>query len=135
MAVMAGMDHGSRAHAGHAGFARGGSVDNAANGFDPSLIVRDFDGGEVSQLPDGRTLREWHLIAVDKEIEIAPGVTTPAWTFNGRIPGRRCAAPRATGCASASPTAARTRTRCTSTASTPSPWTACRARRGASAAG
>ncbi len=49
MPVMAGMDHAS-GHAGHAGFARGGAVDNAANGFDPSLIVRDFDGGKVSRL-------------------------------------------------------------------------------------
>jgi FtsP/CotA-like multicopper oxidase with cupredoxin domain len=83
---MAGMDHGP-GHQGHAGFARGGAVDNLANGFDPSLIVRDFDGGKVSQLAGGRTLREWHLIALDKEIEIAPGVKYAAWTFNGRVPG------------------------------------------------
>ncbi len=87
---MAGMDHGSAtaaaAHA-HAGFAPGGTVDNAANGFDPSLIVRDFDLGRTSKLPDGRTLREWELVAVDKEIEIAPGVRYAAWTFNGRVPG------------------------------------------------
>ena len=86
MPVMAGMAHGS-GHAGHAGFARGGAVDDAANGFDPSLIVRDFDGGRVSQLADGRTLREWHLVALDKSIEIAPGVHYEAWTFNGRVPG------------------------------------------------
>ena len=89
MPTMAGMDHGpaTAGHSGHAGFARGGAVDHAANGFDPGLIVRDFDGGRVSQLADGRTLREWHLIAIDKEVEIAPGVHYAAWTFNGRIPG------------------------------------------------
>ena len=90
MAGMSGMEHGTAdtaGHSGHAGFARGGAVDNKANGFDPSLIVRDFDGGEVSTTDDGRTLREWHLIAVDKEIEIAPGVKYAAWTFNGRVPG------------------------------------------------
>ena len=93
MPAMAGMDHRQitptdmSAHSGHAGFARGGSVDNKANGFDPGLIVRDFDGGKVSTMDDGRTLREWHLIAVDKEIEIAPGVKYAAWTFNGRVPG------------------------------------------------
>jgi FtsP/CotA-like multicopper oxidase with cupredoxin domain len=32
-------------------------------------------------------LREWEIFAVDKEIEIAPGVKFPAWTFNGRVPG------------------------------------------------
>ena len=86
---MAGMDHGSAAngHAGHAGFAGNGAVDSVANGFDPSLIVRDFDGGKVSTLEDGRTLREWHLVATDKSVEIAPGVHYEAWTFNNRIPG------------------------------------------------
>ena len=88
---MPGMDHDASAagaaHSGHAGFARGGVVDSAANGFDPSLIVRDFDWGRTSQLPDGRTLREWDLVAGDKEIEIAPGVKYAAWTFNGRVPG------------------------------------------------
>jgi FtsP/CotA-like multicopper oxidase with cupredoxin domain len=88
---MAGMDHastnGAAGHAGHAGFTAGGVVDNAANGFDPSLIVRDFDWGRESKLADGRTLREWELFAVDKEIEIAPGIKYAAWTFNGRIPG------------------------------------------------
>jgi FtsP/CotA-like multicopper oxidase with cupredoxin domain len=84
---MAGMDHAANGHSGHAGFARGGSVDSAANGFDPSLLVRDFDGGTVSTMPDGRTLREWHLVATDKEIEIAPGVKYAAWVFNNRVPG------------------------------------------------
>jgi len=87
---MPGMDHdpaAAAAHSGHAGFARGGIVDSAANGFDPSLIVRDFDWGRTSKLADGRTLREWNLVASDKEIEIAPGVRYAAWTFNGRVPG------------------------------------------------
>ena len=125
---MAGMDHasngGAAGHSGHAGFTAGGAVDHVANGFDPSLIVRDFDWGSESKLPDGRTLREWELFAVDKEIEIAPGVRYAAWTFNGRIPGPTLRAARATSSASASPTAASTRTRCTSTASTPRRWTA-----------
>jgi FtsP/CotA-like multicopper oxidase with cupredoxin domain len=90
MASMAGMDHGSPAaggHSGHSGFTRGGVVDSTANGFDPSVIVRDFDAGTTSLLPDDRTLREWRLVAIDKEIEIAPGVRYAAWTFNGRVPG------------------------------------------------
>ena len=32
-------------------------------------------------------LREWELVAQDKEIEVAPGVKFAAWTYNGRIPG------------------------------------------------
>jgi FtsP/CotA-like multicopper oxidase with cupredoxin domain len=36
---------------------------------------------------DGSLLREYDLVAVDREIEIAPGVYFPAWTFNGQVPG------------------------------------------------
>jgi FtsP/CotA-like multicopper oxidase with cupredoxin domain len=32
-------------------------------------------------------VREYALTAYDKEIEIAQGVTFPAWTFNGTVPG------------------------------------------------
>jgi FtsP/CotA-like multicopper oxidase with cupredoxin domain len=69
----------------HNGFA--GTVDHGANGFNPSDVVRDFDYGATSRLPGGRVLREWTLVAQDKEIEVAPGVNFPAWTYNGRIPG------------------------------------------------
>ena len=55
--------------------------------FNPSEFLHHFDYGKVSKLPDGRTLREWKVSAVDKEIEIAPGVYFPAWTFNGQVPG------------------------------------------------
>lgn len=64
-----------------------GDVDNAANGFDPSLILTDWERGTVSVEPDGRTLRTFKLMAEDKTIEIAPGVHFAAWTFNGRVPG------------------------------------------------
>ncbi len=37
--------------------------------------------------PDGTLLREYEIVAVDREIEIAPGVFFPAWTFNGQVPG------------------------------------------------
>jgi FtsP/CotA-like multicopper oxidase with cupredoxin domain len=72
---------------GHANFRGGVAVDHAANGFDPHEIVRDFDWGKTSRLPNGRVLREWNLHALDKEIEIMPGVSFAAWTYNGRIPG------------------------------------------------
>ena len=83
--------HGARtgqdASPAHAGFSRGGVVDHAANGFDPTEILRDFDLGRTRRLASGRVLREWELYAVDKEIEVAPGVKYPAWTYNGRVPG------------------------------------------------
>ena len=68
----------------HAGFAGGGKVAPAVNGFDPSKILRDFDWGRTRRLAGGRVLREWDLVAVDKEIEVAPGVKFAAWTYNGR---------------------------------------------------
>ena len=71
---------------GHAAF-HGGAVNHAANGFDPHEILRDFDHGTTRRLASGRVLREWTLVAEDKELEVAPGIRFPAWTYNGRIPG------------------------------------------------
>jgi len=68
-------------------FRGGRTVNYAANGFDPSAILGDFDWGSERRLPDGRTLREWTIYATDKRVEVAPGVQFAAWTFNGRIPG------------------------------------------------
>jgi FtsP/CotA-like multicopper oxidase with cupredoxin domain len=64
-----------------------GQVDHQKNGFNPTEILTDFDYGEVSTLDNGQTLREYRVYAVDKEIEVAPGISYPAWTYNGRIPG------------------------------------------------
>jgi len=55
--------------------------------FDPSQFLVAFDWGAESPQDDGTTLREWQVVAVDKEIEIAPGVFFPAWTYNGQVPG------------------------------------------------
>ncbi|HVE92600.1 MAG TPA: multicopper oxidase domain-containing protein [Actinomycetota bacterium] len=74
-------------HHGHSGGTAGRRVDHARNGFDPTKILYDWDLGTTSTMPDGRTLREYRVIAVDKEIEIAPGLFFPAWTFAGRVPG------------------------------------------------
>ncbi len=62
-----------------------GEVDLAA--FNPSEFLYDFDYGRATELPNGRTLREWEIVAVDQEIEVAPGVYFPAWTYNGQVPG------------------------------------------------
>src|SRR5687768_11400157 len=59
-----------------------GTVDAAANGFDPHEILRDFDEGVVRG-----GVREWELVAEDREIEVAPGVKYAAWAYNGRVPG------------------------------------------------
>jgi FtsP/CotA-like multicopper oxidase with cupredoxin domain len=64
-----------------------GEVNHSANGFDPTDTLTDFDYGQVSTLPTGQTLREFVINAIDKEIEVVPGVSYPAWVYNGRIPG------------------------------------------------
>ena len=78
-------------HEGHGGLDMPGfvgEVNHDANGFNPSDVLTDFNWGDrVSQSEDGRTLREWDLFASDKDIEVAPGIIFPAWTYNGRIPG------------------------------------------------
>jgi FtsP/CotA-like multicopper oxidase with cupredoxin domain len=64
-----------------------GAVNHENNGFDPLQLLVDWDYGTVSQLSNGQTLREYEIVAFDKEIEIAPGLFFPAWTYNGRVPG------------------------------------------------
>lgn len=56
--------------------------------FDPDKFLREFNYGRVSQLEDGRTLREFTIITEDtKVMEISPGVFFNVWTFNGTVPG------------------------------------------------
>ena len=79
--------HGGSLVGGHADFRDGRTVDHAANGFDPHAILRDFDWGTTRRLASGRLVREWELYAVEQEIEVAPGVTYAAWSYNQRVPG------------------------------------------------
>ncbi len=65
--------HAGHGAGGHASFRDGRTVDHRANGFDPHEILRDFDWGTTTRLANGRVLREWELVAIDKEIEVAPG--------------------------------------------------------------
>lgn len=56
--------------------------------FDPQKFLREFNYGRVSKLSDGTTLREFTIIADDKQImEISPGIFYNVWTFNGTVPG------------------------------------------------
>ncbi|MDQ6422945.1 multicopper oxidase domain-containing protein [Paenibacillus sp. LHD-117] len=57
------------------------------HGHDPMKFLTHFDYGKESKLPNGQTLREYTIVAEDKEIEVAPGVFFPAWTYNGAVPG------------------------------------------------
>ena len=68
-------------------FGLGGVGDVDLTDFDPSAYLTDFDYGQVSTLENGQTLREYTIVSVDKEIEVAPGIYFPAWTYHGQVPG------------------------------------------------
>lgn len=78
------MDHGSHEDAMAMAV---GEVDHERNGFNPTDILTDFDYGKVSTLEDGRTLREYGILSINKDVEVMPGMVFRAWTYNGRIPG------------------------------------------------
>jgi manganese oxidase len=56
--------------------------------IDPMKYLRDFNYGRISNLPDGTTVRDYTLVASDKETkEVSPGIFYNVWTFNGTVPG------------------------------------------------
>lgn len=70
----------------------------SSSDFDPTRYLTTWNFNNLSPqereefyretpLADGTILREYWIIAEDKNIEIAPGVFFPAWTFNGQVPG------------------------------------------------
>jgi FtsP/CotA-like multicopper oxidase with cupredoxin domain len=74
-------------HRGHAGMGTVGRVDHERNGFHPLDVLTDFDAGATSRDRRGRTVHEYEIATVPKDIEVAPGVVYPAWTYAGRVPG------------------------------------------------
>ncbi len=58
----------------------------AGAGIDPVAFLTRFDYGTVSR-EAGRTVREYHMVALDRNLEVAPGLFYPAWTYNGGVPG------------------------------------------------
>jgi FtsP/CotA-like multicopper oxidase with cupredoxin domain len=86
---------GAYAHAAHLS----GPVGRVSlDAFNPTTFLRAWNFSDrspaersryyrESSRPDGSLLREYELVAVDREIEIAPGVFFPAWTYNGQVPG------------------------------------------------
>ena len=68
------------------------------DGFDPSAYLKNWNFNHLppdarqklyreTPRPDGTLLREYEIYAADREIEIAPGLFFPAWTYNGQVPG------------------------------------------------
>src|SRR5687768_15060691 len=76
-----------------------GTVGRVADGvLNPAAYLRSWNFSELppaerarfykeTPRPDGTLLREYEFYAVDREIEIAPGMFFPAWTYNGQVPG------------------------------------------------
>jgi FtsP/CotA-like multicopper oxidase with cupredoxin domain len=73
-----------------------GRVDRSR--FNPAKFLRAWNFSDLpapererfyreTRRPDGSFLREYNVHAVDREIEITPGVYFPAWTYNGQVPG------------------------------------------------
>lgn len=92
LAADAGMAHG------RAAMGMVGEVSADAIGIDPTAYLTSFNFSHLTAaersrvyretpLADGRMLREYWITAVDREIEIAPGIRFPAWTYNGQVPG------------------------------------------------
>ena len=66
--------------------------------FNPTAFLKTWNFNDLSAdersrfyretpRPDGSMLREYEIFSVDREIEIAPGLFFPAWTYNGQVPG------------------------------------------------
>jgi FtsP/CotA-like multicopper oxidase with cupredoxin domain len=59
----------------------------AGAGIDPTVFLRNFDYGLVTKRPNGQAVREYQIVAVDRTLEVMPGVFYSAWTFDGQVPG------------------------------------------------
>src|SRR5262245_622070 len=61
--------------------------DTTSGTVDPDRYLTELAPSRTETQPDGSTLRIFEIHAINKEIEIAPGVFFPAWTYNGQVPG------------------------------------------------
>ena len=83
--------------AGHAGMGTVGRVAPEAVGIDPTVYLTAWNFSNLppeerrrwyreTPLPGGGTLREYWIVAANRQIEPAPGVFFAAWTYNGQVP-------------------------------------------------
>ena len=89
---------GIAAHPSHNAHVMGPVGTTSRDLFNPSVFLRSWNFSDMGpnersryyqETPrdDGTLLREYEFFAVDREIEIAPGLFFPAWTYNGQVPG------------------------------------------------
>jgi FtsP/CotA-like multicopper oxidase with cupredoxin domain len=97
-ARLKGQTTGSGRHQAHGSHVMGTVGKSSLDVFNPTTFLRSWNFSELppeqrarfykeTPRPDGTLLREYQIFAVDREIEIAPGLFFPAWTFNGQVPG------------------------------------------------
>lgn len=56
------------------------------NGVNPMRVLREFEYGTVKQ-ENGRTIREFQIIAETTTIQLNSAVSYITWNYNGRVPG------------------------------------------------
>jgi manganese oxidase len=89
---------GTAAHPSHNAHVMGPVGTTSHDLFNASVFLRSWNFSDMGpnersrfyrETPrdDGTLLREYEFFAVDREIEIAPGLFFPAWTYNGQVPG------------------------------------------------
>ncbi|MBI4887854.1 MAG: multicopper oxidase domain-containing protein [Acidobacteria bacterium] len=97
-AVQARGQNGHPADSAHASHAMGVVGRTSTDVFNPSVFLRSWNFSDLvperrgrfyKETPrgDGTLLREYEIFAADRQIEIAPGLFFPAWTYNGQVPG------------------------------------------------
>jgi FtsP/CotA-like multicopper oxidase with cupredoxin domain len=65
-----------------------GSVGSASAAIDPMKYLRNFNYGRMSTLENGTVVREFTLVADDRQVaEVSPGIYYNIWSFNGTVPG------------------------------------------------
>ena len=58
----------------------------AGTGLNPMQVLRDFDYGTIKR-ENGRTIREFRIVAGTSTIQLNSAVVFNSWNFNGRVPG------------------------------------------------
>ena len=97
-AARAGGQSGMASHPAHSSHVMGTVGRTAPAGVDPMRFLRSWNFSELppdersryyreTPREDGTSFREYEFFGVDREIEIAPGLYFPAWTYNGGVPG------------------------------------------------
>ena len=96
-ARLAGKAPSSPAHA-HGSHVMGPVGTVSTEAYNPTEFLRNWNFSELpaeargrvyreTPRSDGTLLREYEIYAVDRDVEIAPGMFFPAWTYNGHVPG------------------------------------------------